>query len=52
MIIVTLMGLVMGWYCTSWLDGSQRGTWIVFISLTLFHVYANYQGTFSRILCR
>src|SRR5688500_7905240 len=38
---VTLFGLVCGLYCTTWLDNNVTGTWIVFIVLTVIHVWAN-----------
>ena len=41
---VTLCGLVLGMACTKWINGDQTATWAVFIFLTSFHVYANYQA--------
>ncbi len=47
---VTLIGLVLGLWCTYQLDGAVTQTWILFVVLTLLHVYANYKGLSALVL--
>ena len=40
---VTLIGLVIGIFCTKYISISPRITWILFITLSFIHQYANYE---------
>jgi hypothetical protein len=42
--VVTLLGMVAGLYFSQLMLDDVWSTWIFFLSLTLFHVYANYKG--------
>ena len=47
---VTLLGLILGMWCTRQLGDSREATWIVFIALTILHVFANYRAMSVLVL--
>lgn len=50
--IVTLAGMVLGALLVEAIDGPQRAayTWMLFVALTIVHVYANWQGVAGLVL--
>jgi hypothetical protein len=47
---VTLLGLVLGMWVATVVDGDLTLTWLIFVTLTFVHVYANWKGMKALVL--
>jgi len=47
---VNLLALVLGMMLIPLIDGNKVVTWILFVCLTVLHLYANYRGVCSVVL--